>query len=239
MSPAVLTGSRGPARDFYSATNKMEVWLFTDSSGSGRGFRANFTSGVHLGSLGTGPGSLAAVWPVSIRQLSGSITVHVLCDQLPVPMVSSSAPPEAVSTVTGGATVRLTVLTPLMKQNVVGWGFLRPHLCRRQTHLHRHLSVSLQVNGSSRLQFQLGSNLLTACADTWTSRLSVFTCQYLGYRYLTCLHSPATPSESQRSRNEAFLDFICDSSGLETPPSSRLCRKIPPLQTLQSAATGA
>lgn len=56
-SPAVLTGSNGPARDLYSTTNQMEVWLFTDSSGGERGFRANFTSGISLGSPGSGTGS--------------------------------------------------------------------------------------------------------------------------------------------------------------------------------------
>lgn len=42
--------------------------------------------------------------------------------------------------------------------------------------------VKLQVNGSNRLQFRLGSSLLTVCADAWNSHLSVFTCRYLGYR---------------------------------------------------------
>lgn len=58
-SPAVLTGSEGPAGDLYSTTNAMAVWFFTDSSGGGRGFRANFTSGVNLGSPGTGTGKLS------------------------------------------------------------------------------------------------------------------------------------------------------------------------------------
>ncbi|KAM9846481.1 enteropeptidase [Aulostomus maculatus] len=46
---AVLTGSNGPAHDLFSKTNRVTVWFFTDSSGNGRGFRANFTSGVDLG----------------------------------------------------------------------------------------------------------------------------------------------------------------------------------------------
>lgn len=49
---AVLTGSVGPAHDLYSTTNQMTVWFFTDSTGHGRGFKANFTSGVRLGSPG-------------------------------------------------------------------------------------------------------------------------------------------------------------------------------------------
>lgn len=116
-----------------------------------------------------------------------ALTVYALCKQLRVQMVSSSALPEAVSMVIDGVTVWLTALTPLMKQTVVSWGFLKPQLCRRKTtNLRRHVSVFLKVNGSSRLRFQVGSTLLTACADTWNSRLSVLTCQYLGYRYLTC-----------------------------------------------------
>ncbi|MEQ2276017.1 hypothetical protein XENORESO_012407, partial [Xenotaenia resolanae] len=47
---AVLTGSTGPAHDLFSTSNQMTVWFFTDSGGHGRGFRANFTSGVDLGS---------------------------------------------------------------------------------------------------------------------------------------------------------------------------------------------
>ncbi|TNN56839.1 Enteropeptidase [Liparis tanakae] len=46
---AVLTGSTGPAHDLFSTANQMTLWFYTDSSGHGRGFRANFTSGVHLG----------------------------------------------------------------------------------------------------------------------------------------------------------------------------------------------
>ncbi|CAN9501226.1 unnamed protein product [Ophioblennius macclurei] len=47
---AVLTGTDGSAQDFYSTTNQMTVWFFTDASGhSDRGFQANFTSGIGLG----------------------------------------------------------------------------------------------------------------------------------------------------------------------------------------------
>lgn len=49
---AILTGSGGPAHDLFSTSNRVTVWFFTDSSGSGRGFKANFTSGVGLGSPG-------------------------------------------------------------------------------------------------------------------------------------------------------------------------------------------
>ncbi|XP_036976139.1 enteropeptidase isoform X2 [Acanthopagrus latus] len=46
---AVLTGSEGTAQDIFSTTNKMAVWFFTDDSQYGRGFKANFTTGVNLG----------------------------------------------------------------------------------------------------------------------------------------------------------------------------------------------
>ncbi|XP_054610517.1 enteropeptidase isoform X2 [Dunckerocampus dactyliophorus] len=47
---AVLTGSETPAYDFFSTANQMTVCFFTDNSGHGRGFKANFTSGLNLGS---------------------------------------------------------------------------------------------------------------------------------------------------------------------------------------------
>ncbi|XP_038144247.1 enteropeptidase [Cyprinodon tularosa] len=47
---AVLTGSTGPAHDLFSTSGQMTIWFFTDSGGYGRGFRANFTGGVDLGS---------------------------------------------------------------------------------------------------------------------------------------------------------------------------------------------
>ncbi|KAG8008353.1 Macrophage colony-stimulating factor 1 receptor 2, partial [Nibea albiflora] len=46
---AVLTGSERPTHDLFSTTNQMSVWFFTDSFNEGRGFAANFTSGVNLG----------------------------------------------------------------------------------------------------------------------------------------------------------------------------------------------
>nr|XP_061817724.1 enteropeptidase-like [Nerophis lumbriciformis] len=49
-SLVVLTGSKVPARDIFSTTNQVTVWFFTDSSVNGRGFKANFTSGLNLGS---------------------------------------------------------------------------------------------------------------------------------------------------------------------------------------------
>lgn len=49
--PAVITGN-GPTHDFFSTANQVTVWFYTDSSVSGKGFRANFTSGVNLGSPG-------------------------------------------------------------------------------------------------------------------------------------------------------------------------------------------
>lgn len=46
----VFTGSKGPTNDLFSSTNEMSLWFLTDSSTFGRGFKANFTSGVNLGS---------------------------------------------------------------------------------------------------------------------------------------------------------------------------------------------
>ncbi|XP_072315776.1 enteropeptidase [Eucyclogobius newberryi] len=46
----VFTGTRGPVHDLFSLTNQMSLYFLTDGSGSGRGFRANFSSGVNLGS---------------------------------------------------------------------------------------------------------------------------------------------------------------------------------------------
>uniref|UniRef100_A0A3B3C1K1 Transmembrane serine protease 15 n=1 Tax=Oryzias melastigma TaxID=30732 RepID=A0A3B3C1K1_ORYME len=45
----VLSGSDGPAHDLYSTANQMTVWFYTDSGGSGRGFRANFTAPCAIG----------------------------------------------------------------------------------------------------------------------------------------------------------------------------------------------
>ncbi|XP_056140347.1 enteropeptidase [Lampris incognitus] len=46
----VFTGTERPAPQLISTTNQMTVRFYTDLSGQGRGFRANFTSGENLGS---------------------------------------------------------------------------------------------------------------------------------------------------------------------------------------------
>ncbi|XP_068186952.1 enteropeptidase isoform X2 [Antennarius striatus] len=141
---AVLTGKTGPAHDLYSTTNQMSVWLFTDKSGHGRGFKANFTSGVNLGS--------PAPCDVSQFQCQTGSCIHgnSKCDGL---MDCLDASDEANC-------------------------------------------VELEVNGSNRLQFQILSSLFTICADNWNSRLSVFTCQYLGYRSGEATFLQATPQDS-------------------------------------------
>ncbi|KAM9728247.1 enteropeptidase [Menidia menidia] len=141
---AVLTGSNGPDQDLCSTTNQMTVWFYSDSSGHGRGFRANFTCGLGLGS----PAPCAA-------------------DQFQCG--------------TGGC--------------IHGNGECDGALdC--QDGSDEADCVVLQVNGSSRLRFQLLSSLLTVCADTWSPHLSDFTCGYLGYSSGNGSLLPALPEDS-------------------------------------------
>ncbi|XP_077360528.1 enteropeptidase [Festucalex cinctus] len=141
---AVLTGSSGPAHDLFSTTNQVTVWFLTDSSGSGRGFKANFTSGVGLGS----PEPCAA----DQFQCGTGTCIHGnrQCDGM---VDCGDASDEAKC-------------------------------------------VVLQVNASSRLQFQIGTSRFTVCADTWTPHLSHFTCQYLGYRSGVSTLLPAVLGDS-------------------------------------------
>ncbi|XP_043996530.1 enteropeptidase [Gambusia affinis] len=141
---AVLTGSAGPAHDLFSTSNQMTVRFFTDSSGAGRGFRANFTCGVALGS--------PAPCAVTQFQCQTGACIHgdSQCDgTLDCPDGSDEAN-----------------------------------------------CVTLQVNGSRRLQVQIGATLHTVCSEGWTSHLSDFTCQYLGYRSGDTSLLPALPQDS-------------------------------------------
>ncbi|XP_034436879.1 enteropeptidase-like isoform X2 [Hippoglossus hippoglossus] len=141
---AVLTGNDGPTHDLFSTTNQMTVWFFTDASGYGRGFSANFTSGVNLGS----PAPCAA----GHFQCQTGSCIHGIrqCDAVvDCPDASDEAD-----------------------------------------------CVVLQVNGSSRLQFQLISTLFTVCSKTWTHHLSHFTCRYLGYRSGEASLFTALPEDS-------------------------------------------
>ncbi|KAM7373803.1 hypothetical protein PAMP_006506 [Pampus punctatissimus] len=158
-SLAILTGSDGPAHDLFSTTNQMTVWFFTDKSGYGRGFRANFTSGIELGS--------AVLCAAGQFQCQTGNCVHgnSQCDGvINCPDASDEAD-----------------------------------------------CVVLQVNGSSHLQFQLVSSLLTVCADTWNPDLSVFTCQYLGYRSGNATLLPILPHDSPftlfRINNNGILEM--------------------------------
>nr|XP_046266540.1 enteropeptidase [Scatophagus argus] len=162
---AVLTGSDGPAHDLFSTTNQITVWFFTDVSGHSRGFKANFTSGVNLGS----PAPCAAG---QFQCQTGScIHSNGQCDGV-VDCPDASDEAEC---------------------------------------------VMMNVNDSSRLQFQIDSSLFTVCADTWNSHLSVFTCQYLGYRFGEATLLPALPQDSP------FTTIIVTSNGTLETSISETC----------------
>ncbi|XP_028278335.1 enteropeptidase [Parambassis ranga] len=163
---AILTGSDGPASDLFSTTNQMTVWFFTDSSGHGRGFRANFSSGLGLGSLAPCEGGQFQCQTGSCIPANGQCNGEVDC-----PDGSDEAE-----------------------------------------------CVMLQVNGSSLLRFQFVSSLLTVCADTWSTALSDFICQYLGYRSGEASLLPALPQDSP------FANITITSNGTLETSISETCR---------------
>lgn len=116
---AVLTGDKGPTQDLYSTTNQMSVWFLTDKSGYGRGFRANFTSGVGLGLPGGGGGHVKQQHDSPPLFHCYLLNLFFVCVQLHVQMISSSVTQEAASTATSGAMMWSIVPTRPMKQTVV------------------------------------------------------------------------------------------------------------------------
>ena len=52
LPPGVFTGTDRPSPDLVSTANQVTVRFLTDSTGAARGFQANFTSGLNVGSPG-------------------------------------------------------------------------------------------------------------------------------------------------------------------------------------------
>ncbi|KAM9781868.1 enteropeptidase isoform 2-T2 [Syngnathus typhle] len=157
---AILTGSGGTARDLFSTRNRVTVWFFTDSSGNGRGFKANFTSGLGLGS--------SEPCPAEQFQCDTGSCIHGKrqCDG------------------------RVDCADASDEANC----------------------VVLQENASGRLRFQMASSQYAVCGDTWTPRLSVFICQYLGYRSGVSTLLPAVPGDSHFASVEVTANGSLESS---------------------------
>ncbi|KAK5858081.1 hypothetical protein PBY51_002252 [Eleginops maclovinus] len=160
---AVLSGSSGPARTLFSTANQMTVWFYTDESGHGRGFRANFSSGFDLGSpAGCAEGQFQC-------RTGSCIHGNGQCDgQAECPDASDES--------------------------------------------------HCVMNTSSRLQFQRVSSRLTVCSDTWSPHLSVFTCQYLGYRSGGAQLLPARVEDSP-------FTWISESNGTLTLRETNTCSR--------------
>ncbi|XP_076607124.1 enteropeptidase [Chaetodon auriga] len=167
---AVLTGSDGLAQDLFSTTNQMTVFFFMNRANDGRGFRANFTSGVNLGS--------------------------------PAPCAVGEFQCQTGSCIQGNKQCDATVDCPDASDEAD--------------------CVMLPVNSSSHLQFQIDSSLHSVCADTWTPHLSVFTCQYLGYRYGEATQLPALPQNSSFANIRVTSNRTLETSVSETCSSDKV-----------------
>ncbi|XP_061105321.1 enteropeptidase [Conger conger] len=153
----VFTGSDTSIADVFSTTNQMTVMFFSDQSGYGRGFHANFTSGFRLGQ----PEPCTAG---HYQCRSGAcISNTSVCDSHP-DCSDASDEAECVNLQSGNGTI-------------------------------------------NQLQLQVQNSWHTVCADNWTTQLSRFLCNYLGFRAGNASMVPLSEG------NGSFITLIPMSNG--------------------------